>query len=120
MYIIKIVLTLIFLLVFGSGVAYLALQNTSHIAFTVFDYTFTDIPLFSVIIGSALIGALMVYLIHLINSISTAFTIHGKNKKIKESERNVTELTKIIHKLELENEALKHGGPSAISDDKAL
>jgi lipopolysaccharide assembly protein A len=114
------VLTLIFLLIFGSGVAYLALQNTTHVTFTVFSYTFSDVPLFSVIIGSVLVGALMVYIIHLINSISTAFTIHGKNKKIKESEKNVTELTKKIHQLELENEALKKGGPSAVTDDKAL
>ena len=62
----------------------------------------------------------MVYMIHLINSISTAFTIRSKNKEIKKSERNVTELTKNIHQLELENEALKKGDPSAVSDDKSL
>lgn len=113
-------IVLIFLLVFGSGVAYLALQNTSHVTFTILSYTFSDVPLFSVIIGSLLAGALLVYIIHLINSVSTAFTIHGKNKKIKESEKNVTELTKKIHQLELENEALKKDTPSAVTDDKSL
>jgi len=113
-------LAIIFMLIFGSLVAYLALQNTSYVTLTIFSYTFSDIPLFSVIIGSVLVGALMVYIIHLVNSISTAFTIHGKNKKIKESEKNVTELTKNVHQLELENEALKQDSPSVVTDDKSL
>ena len=62
----------------------------------------------------------MVYIIHLVNSISTAITIHGKNKKIKESEKNVTALIKNIHQLELENEALKKGDPPVVTDDKSL
>lgn len=114
------VLALILLLIFGSGVAYLALQNTTHVTFTILNYTLSDIPLFSVIIGSVLVGVLLAYIIYMINSISTALTIHGKDKKIKESEKSAAELTKRIHQLELENAALKKDGPSAATDDKAL
>ncbi len=113
-------LALIFLLIFGSSVAYLLFQNTPPVTFTILSYTFSDIPLFSVVIASMLVGALLVYIIHLINSISTSLTIHGKNKKIRESDKNLTDLTKQIHQLQLENESLKKSGPSAGSDDKAL
>lgn len=62
----------------------------------------------------------MIYIIHLIHSISTAFTIHGKNKIINKSEKNITELTKQIHQLQLENESLKKHNPSADTDEKSL
>jgi uncharacterized integral membrane protein len=113
-------LALIFLLIFGSGIAYLALQNTSLVTLTILNYTLSDVPLFSVMIASMLVGALLIYVIHLANSISTALTIHNKDKTIKQSRENVTELTKNIHKLELENEALTKDGPSANSDANAL
>lgn len=113
-------LALIFLLVFGSAVAFLALQNTSHVSISVLTYTFPDVPLFSVIIVSVLTGAFMVYIIHIINSISTSFTIHGKNKKIKQTEKNLVELTKQIHQLQLENQALKEGTSASLADDKTL
>jgi len=113
-------LTLILLLVFGSGMAFLAFQNSAPVTLTFLNYTFPDVSLFLVILGSMLVGALMVYIIHLVNSISTAFTMHGKDNKIKESEKDLTQLTKKAHQLELENESLKKDSPTAHSDDKSL
>lgn len=113
-------LTLILLLVLGSGVTYLALQNTAHITLSLLNYTFPDVPLYLVILGSMLVGVLLAYIIQLVNSISTALTIHGKDNKIKESEDDVNQLTKKTHQLELENESLKKDSPVAPLDDKAL
>ncbi len=113
-------LTLIILLVFGSGMIYLAFQNTAHVTLTFLTYTFPNMPLYLVILGSMLVGVLLSYIMYLANSISTFFTIHGKDNKIKESEKDVTQLTKKTHELELENESLKKDSPAADPDDKAL
>ncbi len=113
-------LTLILLLIFGSGMAYLAFQNSAHVTLTFLNYIFPDVPLYLVILGSTLVGVLLAYTIYLANSISTALTIHSKDNKIKESEKDLTQLTKKTHELELENESLKKDSPAADSDDKAL
>lgn len=113
-------LTLILLLVFGSGIAFLALQNTGYVTLTLLNDTFPNVPLYLVIIGSMLVGVLLTYIIHLVGSISTALTIHGKDNKIKESENDLTQMTKKTHQLELENESLKKDGPVARSDNNAL
>ena len=112
--------SLILLLVFGSGLAYLALQNTTDVTFHILNYTFPDVPLFFVIIGSMLGGVLLSYIFYMIHSISSALKIHGKDKKIKNTEKNVSELTKKIHQLELEKESLKKESRVAQAGDKAL
>ena len=111
--------TLILLLVFGSGVTYLALQNSARVTLTLLTYTLPDVPLFAVILGSMVTGVFLAYVLHLPNLISTALSIHGKDNKIKSSEKDVTQLTKRIHQLELENESLKKNG-SVHSDDQSL
>lgn len=113
-------LTIILLLIFASGMAYFSFQNSAHVTLTFFNYTVPEVSLFLVILGSMLVGALLVYVIHLVNSISTAITIHGKDKKIEKSQEDVTQLTKKTHQLELENESLKKDNPAASYDDKSL
>ncbi|HBC73097.1 hypothetical protein A2379_00610 [Candidatus Amesbacteria bacterium RIFOXYB1_FULL_47_13] len=45
------------------------MQSETQVSFTLLNYSFSNVPLFSVIIGSMLIGVLLAYLIHMINSI---------------------------------------------------
>ncbi len=111
---------LILLLIFGAGVAYFAIPNTSLVTFTLASYTFVDVPLFYVMIGSMLVGVVLAYVIHLVYSISTSMTIYGKNKKIKHAENELTELTKKIHQLELENAELKAETNLPNIDEKSL
>ncbi len=111
---------LILLLVFGSGVAYFALQNTSLVTLTLANYTFVDVPLFHVMIGSMLVGVVLAYVIHLVYSISTSMTIYGKDKKIKHAENELTELTKKVHQLELENTELRAETNLPDIDEKSL
>jgi len=68
----------------------------------------SDIPLFYVIIGSLLLGLSLAYFISLVNSVFVAFTMRGKDNKIKKTKIEVVELTKKIRQLELENEKLKN------------
>lgn len=101
-------LTLIIFLVISSIIAYLAINNSMLVILRFGPYVFSDIPLFYIIIGSLLIGLGLSYFIALIRSISTGFTIRGKNKKIKQTQSEIVNLTKRIHQLELENERLKN------------
>lgn len=96
---------------------YLAQNNlvpvTMHLGSTVI----TNIPLFYVILGSLLTGLMMAYLIHLVNSIFVAFSMHGKDTAIKHGKSEIADLTKRIHQLELENEKLKNNSSVAEPDD---
>ena len=99
---------LILLLVVGSVMAYLSQNNLMLVPLHLGTYTFSDIPLFYIIIGSLITGLGLAYLIYLFNSIFTTFSIHGKDTAIKQGKSDIIDLTKRIHQLELENERLKN------------
>ncbi len=110
---------LIVLFVFGIGVAFFATQNTQSISITFANYSLTGIPLYIIVLVSLLLGFAVSWIISLVDVISSAFKIHGKESTIKDANKQISELTKRVHQLELENERLKteSGHPS---DDKSL
>ncbi len=113
-------LSIILLLIGGSVIAYLSLQNTMLVTLSFLDYTVPHLPLYVIIIGSMLVGFLLSYLIHLINSVFVFFTLHGKDKTIMSEKKEVAELTKRIHQLELENAKLSKAANSEEADERSL
>lgn len=111
-------LTLILFLVVGGVMVYLAQNNLMLITLNLGTYVFSGIPLFYIIIGSLLTGLGLAYLIYLVNSIFTAFTMRGKDIKIKKGKSENVDLTKRIHQLELENERLKNNSTIVEPRDK--
>ncbi len=111
-------LIFILLLVFGGVMAYLSQNNLMLVTLRLGTYTFSDIPLFYIIIGSLLTGLCLAYLIYLINSIFTAFSMRRKDNKIEEGKSEIVDLTKQIHQLELENERLKNNSTVIEPQDK--
>jgi len=111
-------LTLILLLVVGAVMVYLAQNNLTLVTLHLGTYVFSGIPLFYIIIGSLLTGVALAYLINLVNSIFTAFTMHGKDNKIKQDKRDIVDLTKRVHQLEIENERLKNNSTVIEPQDK--
>ena len=109
---------LILLLVVGTVMVYLAQNNLILVTLHLGPYVFSDIPLFYVIIGSLLVGLGLAYLFYLINSIFMAFSMRRKDKKIKQGKNEIVDLTKQIHKLELENERLKNNSTDIEPQDK--
>lgn len=83
-------------------------------------YVIADVPLFYVMIGSLLFGLVLSYLINIIHAISNSFAMRGKNKEIKKEKGEVLELTKQVHKLELENEKQKNDKNTELTDTDAL
>jgi uncharacterized membrane protein len=111
-------LILILFLIVGSVMVYLAQNNLMLVTLHLGKYVFSGIPLFYIIIGSLLTGLVLAYLVYLVNSIFTAFTMHGKDNKIKQTKNEVVDLTKQIHQLELENERLKNNSTVIEPQDK--
>ncbi len=109
---------LILLLVVGAVMAYLAQNNLMPVTLHLGAYVFSDIPLFYIIIGSLVTGLGLAYLMFIVNSIFTAFTMHGKDNKIKQGKSEIVDLTKQIHQLELENERLKNNSTVIEPQDK--
>ncbi len=113
-------LSLIFLLVVGAGITFVSLQNTAVVSLTFLNYTFPNLPIHFVIIGSIVVGVVLAYLISFINSISTFMLIRTQHKKIGEERKEVAELTKRVHQLELENVGLKTENDPTSFDQKSL
>jgi uncharacterized membrane protein len=109
---------LILLLVFGGVMVYLAQNNLMLVTLHLGTYIFSGIPLFYIIVGSVLTGLGLAYLMYLVNSIFTAFSMHRKDTKIKQGKSEIVDLTKQIHKLELENERLKNNSTRVDPQDK--
>ena len=109
---------LILLLVVGAVMVYLAQNNLMPVTLYLGAYVLSDIPLFYIIIGSLLVGLGLAYLMYLVNSVFTAFAMRGKDNKIKQGKSDIVDLTKQIHKLELENERLKNNSAMTEPQDK--
>lgn len=109
----------IILILFGIGVAYFVIQNTQSISITFLSYPIRSVPLYLIVLGSLLLGFVVSWLLSLVGVISSALKIHGRDSTIKDSNKQIAELTKKVHQLELENERLK-GETGHPSDDKSL
>jgi len=112
-------LALIVLVVFGIGVAFFATQNTQTVSITLGNYPLTGVPIYLIVLVSLLLGFVVSWIINLVDVISSALKIHGKENTIKDANKQISELTKKVHQLELENERLK-GESGHPSDDKSL
>ncbi|MBP7700570.1 LapA family protein [Candidatus Woesebacteria bacterium] len=96
------------------------MQNTAVVSLNFLDYTFPNLPIYYVIIGSILVGVSLAYSISFINSISTYMLIRKQHKKIGIERKEVAELTKRVHQLELENVGLKTENDPSSFDQKSL
>lgn len=114
-----VMLTLIVTIVFGLIIGFFATQNTGLVSLTFFNYPIAGIPLYVVVVGALLTGLSLSWIVSLINGVSTGFTLRGKEKKIADYRKEIAELTKQIHQLELENTKLT-AETNAPDDDKAL
>jgi hypothetical protein len=83
-------------------------------------HTFSNVPLFYVIVGAFLFGLILSYFIYLVHAISNSIKLRGKDKEIKKDKNEVLELTKRVHQLELENEKLKRDTNNKPDDPEAL
>ncbi len=112
-------LVFIVTLLFSVTIAYFATQNTEDVTLHFLTYTLSGIPLYIVILASLIAGIAFAWLFHILKAISYSFKLKGKNKTIEENKLENLELTKKVHKLELENTKLtnKDGAKTNIEDN---
>jgi len=113
--------TIIFAVLFSALVAFFATQNTATITLHFISFSRSGIPLYLPILASLLIGLLFSWILQLLNAIASSFVLRAKNKTIKESKDENLELTKKIHKLEIENTKLTLNDPEkTLIESKSL
>ncbi len=98
---------LITAVLFGLWFAYIATQNTAGIALHFGGYSFQNIPVYGVLLGSFLVGLFVSWFLSAIGWVSSALTIRGKDSRINAAEKTIATLKKQIHDLEIENTELK-------------
>ena len=113
-------LILILCFVAGSLLAYISKSNLMPVTVNLGSYVFTNVPLFYVITASLVSGLILSVIIHFFRDVTVALDIRARKKEMKEKKSEVLELTKRVHKLELENEKLKHGTHNEPQDRNAL
>jgi uncharacterized integral membrane protein len=101
-------LPLLIAVVFGIAVGYFATQNTTPVTIQVAQYTLDDVPLYLALVGSLFIGLFIAWILYLARSLSSTFTIYGKNHAVKRAQRTVADLEHRVHELEVENAQLRH------------
>lgn len=112
-------LNLIITILFGLIIAYFAAQNTGSVSLHFLNYEVSRVPLYIVVIGALLVGLFLSWIISLVNGIAAGFTLRGKENKITNYKKELADLTKRFHQLELENTKLK-AETNAPADDKSL
>ena len=100
-------LTLVITVALGLAFAFFATQNTGFVPIYLGKYYIPNVPLYLIAAIPLLTGLIISFLIHITRKFISTLTISEKGDEIKNLRRENTDLTKQIHKLELENTKLK-------------
>lgn len=99
--------SLLITLLFAVGIAYFATQNTNGVSLTITNYTFKNISLYLIVLGSVFLGIFLSFFIHLFDVISSHFVLRGKDQTIQEAKKEIETLQEENHELEKEVARLK-------------
>ena len=84
-----------------------ATQNTGLVTLYFYNFSFPNIPTYLVILASALSAFGISLFLQLIKSLSSGMTISSQHNRIKTLKRELADVTKELHKMELENAKFK-------------
>ncbi len=107
LYIIEFVITLILLVIFGLVFGYFATQNATYVVIHFLGYSTRPLPLYLIILISIGVGILIMIIFTLLKWFNVRRKLSRKEKDLKKTENEVSELTKTVHKLELKNAKLE-------------
>jgi len=100
-------LTLLVTVVLGILFAIFATQNTGFVTLNFGGYVIQDIPIYLVVLIPLLVGTLLSFFLHLAKDLSQSMTINEEKGRIANLKTQLAEVTKTVHKLEIENTKLK-------------
>lgn len=101
-------LTLLFTVIIGLGLAYFATQNQLPVTLKLNESIWTSVPLYIIAVGSLLFGIFISSVIHLFNRLSSSLTIQGKNSSLRNLQQEKVKLQERIAELEKENDILQN------------
>lgn len=100
--------TLFFTVALGIFFSIFATQNTGLISLNFVGYTIPNVPIYLAILVPVLITLTVGWFIQFIRSISTRMAGSNQKNKINDLKRELAEVTKDLHKMELENAKFKN------------
>lgn len=113
-------LALLLFIIFGLIFGYFATLNTSPVTIRFSSYTLENIPLYLLALASLGFGVLFATLFYIFKSLSTHFVLSKKTGELAKSKKEIAELTKKIHQLEIENTRLKTKNGEEVTDEDSL
>ena len=105
-------LSILFSVIFGLAIGYFATQNTVPVAIQLGELRIENVPLYIATIGSLILGVFIAWIFYLARTVSSTFTIYGKDRLVKRTETAV-DLEQRIRQLESENTRLRDNIVSA-------
>ncbi|OGM20635.1 hypothetical protein A2955_02950 [Candidatus Woesebacteria bacterium RIFCSPLOWO2_01_FULL_37_19] len=111
---------LILVIVFGITFAYFATQNTAFISLYFGPYVLPNVPIYLVILGSMACSILIAGIVYLVRSLASNLTLSEKEGQLKSLKKELAEVTRTAHKLELENAKLKSKAGVEDFDDESF
>lgn len=99
--------TLFVLIVSSIAAALFASQNTQTTSISFANYTFTGIPVYLISLCGVLVGIFISLIVSFLKSFVMIVSSRGKEVSLNDLKKENIELTKEVHKLELENTRLK-------------
>lgn len=100
-------LALIASVLFGIVVAVFAVQNRGFVDIHFGGYAISGVPLYLVVLGTVLVTLIFAGIIYFVHSLSSSFTMIGKNSSLKRMNEENKKLTGKVKDLEVENAKLK-------------
>jgi uncharacterized integral membrane protein len=99
-------LSILFSVIFGLAIGYFATQNTSPVTIQLGELRFENVPLYFATIGSLILGFFIAWIFYLARTVSSIFTIYGKNHLVRRTE-TAADLERRVRQLESENTRLR-------------
>jgi len=100
-------LILFLAIVLSIAFSIFATQNTGLVSLYFYNYSIPNIPIYLVILISALSAFGICLFVQLLKNLSSGMTISNQKKQIKSLKKEMAEVTRDLHKLELENAKFK-------------
>lgn len=100
-------LMLLITVVLGILFAVFATQNTASTTIYLGGYSLQNVPIYLVVLIPLLIGLSISFLVHVIKALSDSLTISEYKGEAQKLKKELAEVTKEAHKLELDNTKLK-------------
>ncbi len=113
-------ITLILIVIFAAVYGYFATQNTFNVTVNFLRYTSKPLPLYLVILISIVVGVLITMIFNFIRWFTTNMKLSKKEKDLRKTQDEVNELTKTVHKLEIENTKLETELGKSESDEDSI